>query len=284
VLEPRTVNISPPNSESDPHFARTPLVLMQRKGTKRPFFCVHPGTGTVVSYMHLATELDPDRRFYALQARGFQHDEEPLADIESMARAYVQAITGVESNGPYLLGGYCTGGTIAFEIAQQLRNQGKEVGCLALIDAWAPGASPSCDDARILAKLVKSIVTIPVDRLMQLSLDEQLSDVLTAAARAYGLPTNVNLTAAYRWLRLSLLMERARQTYKPQPYTGKMLLLQARRQPLEYVDDGLMGWRQVTAGNVSLRVVEGDNESLMQPEHLESWIGDLRAALDQAIG
>jgi thioesterase domain-containing protein len=40
----------------------------------------------------------------------------------------------VRPSGPYLVGGYCLGGTIAYEVAQQLSAQGQEVSLLALFD------------------------------------------------------------------------------------------------------------------------------------------------------
>ncbi|HEV2659726.1 MAG TPA: thioesterase domain-containing protein, partial [Ktedonobacteraceae bacterium] len=40
--------------------------------------------------------------------------------------------------GPYLLGGFCNGGLVGYEIAQQLREAGQEVSLLLLIDAGSP--------------------------------------------------------------------------------------------------------------------------------------------------
>ena len=51
-----------------------------------------------------------------------------------MASLYVKEIRKVQSYGPYFLGGYCGGGTIAYEAAQQLQADGEEVALLALFD------------------------------------------------------------------------------------------------------------------------------------------------------
>jgi thioesterase domain-containing protein len=53
-----------------------------------------------------------------------------------MAAKYVNEIQAVQNRGPYLLGGYCLGGTIALEMAQQLRAKGQEVALLALLDTY----------------------------------------------------------------------------------------------------------------------------------------------------
>jgi thioesterase domain-containing protein len=53
-----------------------------------------------------------------------------------MAKQYVQKIQTIQPEGPYLLGGYCLGGTIALEVAQQLRAQGHQVALLALMETY----------------------------------------------------------------------------------------------------------------------------------------------------
>ncbi|RYZ46381.1 MAG: amino acid adenylation domain-containing protein, partial [Myxococcaceae bacterium] len=42
----------------------SPLVPIRREGTRRPFFCVHPVGGNVLSYAELARALGPDQPFY----------------------------------------------------------------------------------------------------------------------------------------------------------------------------------------------------------------------------
>jgi len=47
---------------------------------------------------------------------------------------YVDAVQRVQPRGPYFLGGYCMGGTVAYEMAQQLSAKGEQVGMVALFD------------------------------------------------------------------------------------------------------------------------------------------------------
>jgi thioesterase domain-containing protein len=58
----------------------------------------------------------------------------PLLDTpQAMAADYVALIRAARPNGPYLVGGYCNGGIVAFEAARLLRAHGEEVGPLVLI-------------------------------------------------------------------------------------------------------------------------------------------------------
>src|SRR5207237_131654 len=62
----------------------------------------------------------------------------PHTRIEEFAAQYVEDIRAVQPQGPYYLSGYCFGGVVAFEMAQQLRLQGHEVALLALFNAAHP--------------------------------------------------------------------------------------------------------------------------------------------------
>lgn len=53
-----------------------------------------------------------------------------------MASLYIKEIQTVQPQGPYFLGGYCMGGTVALEMAQQLHKQGQEVALLALLETY----------------------------------------------------------------------------------------------------------------------------------------------------
>src|SRR5207249_10218034 len=98
----------------------SPLVEMQPKGSRPPFFCVHGASGNVLIYRDLSRHLGPDQPFYGLQAQGLDGTAECLTTVEDMAALYINEIRRVQPEGPYFIGGYCLGGTIAYEIAQQL--------------------------------------------------------------------------------------------------------------------------------------------------------------------
>ena len=110
------------------------LVTIQPKGSRPPFFCMHGAGGNVLIYRELSNHFGEQQPFYGLQSQGLDGNSEPLTRIEDMATAYVREMRRVQPKGPYYLGGYCLGGTIAYEVAQQLRAQGEEVALLAMFD------------------------------------------------------------------------------------------------------------------------------------------------------
>jgi acyl transferase domain-containing protein/thioesterase domain-containing protein len=112
------------------------LVTIQAGGTRPPLFLVHGAGGNVMIYNDLARRLGEDQPVYGLQARGLDGTEPPVETVEEMAALYLSEIERVQGEGPYLLGGYCLGGTIAFEMARQLIRKGKNVALLALLETY----------------------------------------------------------------------------------------------------------------------------------------------------
>lgn len=116
----------------------SPLVCLQPRGDAAPLFFVHAAGGIVFRYLEVAALLGDARPFYALQARGVEPGDLPYPSIEVMAADYVRAIREVQPRGPYLLGGWSFGGTVAFEMARQLEAVGEAAPVLLMVDAPSP--------------------------------------------------------------------------------------------------------------------------------------------------
>lgn len=103
-------------------------------GTRRPFFWVSQSQSDFES---LAAHMDAERPFHAmtsLSATGLKTD----ANTAALARSYAREIVALQPDGAYLLGGFCQGGVVAFEIAKALRAMGREVALLVLYDRFIP--------------------------------------------------------------------------------------------------------------------------------------------------
>ena len=98
-------------------------------------FLVHDGDGEILLYLNLARRMPDEVAVYGLEPHGNDRCPTLLTTIPEMATYYVERVLEACPSGPYLLGGMCAGGTIAFEMARQLRANGHPVGLVALLDA-----------------------------------------------------------------------------------------------------------------------------------------------------
>jgi len=110
---------------------------MQPQGDLPPLFLIHGGEGNILLYRDLARSLGENRPIYGLQCEGlFSETEHYLPTFETLANRYIQAILSAQPEGPYYLGGYCMGGTIALEMARQMQEQGRNVELVIFLETY----------------------------------------------------------------------------------------------------------------------------------------------------
>ena len=112
----------------------SPLVLL--KDGKGPAIVIAHGLAGTVQVARLAACFQTPHPIYGIQAKGVDGAEEPLDRVEDMASYYVDAIDKHFPNGPYIVIGYSFGGLVALEMAQRLKDRGKEILQLTLLDAY----------------------------------------------------------------------------------------------------------------------------------------------------
>ncbi|WP_426405087.1 amino acid adenylation domain-containing protein [Streptomyces sp. R-07] len=115
------------------------LLPLSTGGTRRPLFCVHPGTGVGWAYAGLARHLGDDQPLYALQARALSEPDHRPRSVEEMADGYLEQIRRIQPWGPYRLLGWSYGGLVAHTMAVRLREAGERVELLALLDVHQTG-------------------------------------------------------------------------------------------------------------------------------------------------
>lgn len=108
------------------------IVPLQPRGRRTPVFAVAGHNGDVFCYRALAQHLGDDQPFFGLQPPGLDGKSEPLARVEDLAAYFADQIRAFQPHGPYILAGFCAGGTVAFELAQQLLRGGAEISSVAM--------------------------------------------------------------------------------------------------------------------------------------------------------
>ncbi|HEY2848994.1 MAG TPA: amino acid adenylation domain-containing protein [Gemmatimonadaceae bacterium] len=275
----------------------SPLVALQSRGTKPPFFCVHPATGNVLSYIRLAQLLGPDQPFYGLQAPGAEGEAAPLERVEEMAAHYATAIRRVQPEGPYHIGGHSFGGIVALEIARLLAAGGEPTALLALIDTFVPdGSAPGadvdddarwlCDTARMAERFFGVSLPVSYDEMRALPATEQIAAFTQMLDDDGVLPSGAGAPFVEALLRVQKANARAMSAYRPSLYAGPITLFRAtdiadddrRWIPEAQFTDPTRSWQIHSVEPVHVVPLDGDHIGI-----LTTGVEALAAALREAL-
>ncbi|MEW6754374.1 MAG: thioesterase domain-containing protein, partial [Candidatus Latescibacterota bacterium] len=261
------------------------VVAIQPQGTRIPLFLVHGVTGHGLHYHNLVPYLGGDQPLYGIQA-----PEPPCERIEAMAAYYVEALLSFRPTGPYLLGGYCFGGVVAYEMARLLASAGKEVPLLVLMDA--PNPAFRLGDLRWdreLAVHLLGLVPHWAGALLRHPA-AQGKRVWRAAARSTsrsGEPDGAILPdelAGY-WKDHQRIAEahlRAWQRFVPRPYAGRIALI--RTNSLNRVQlDPWLGWGGLAQGELAIRVARAPHGDVIYEPHVRRLAARVRESLEAAV-
>jgi amino acid adenylation domain-containing protein len=263
--------------------AYTSLVTIQPLGSRPPFFCVHGGAGSTLFLHRLSREMGFDQPFYGLEPEGLDGRRVHRTTVEQMAAHYISEIRKVQPSGPYFLGGYCFGGLVAFEMAQQLQQQGQQAALVALFSAplrfhrLAPHHESKATPYEGTTRTRFS----PVDalhwryRALVRTLRSRLHMGTCELFLALGLPILQSLRTMY----VVRMINATESNYAPNPYAGTITLFRGRGL---YEDDPNMGWEGLAATLENYEIGSGGLRSRRDIMN-EPLVGLLAAQLDACM-
>jgi len=276
------------------------VVEIQPKGSKPPLFFVHGvGGGMFWGYTNLSRYLGAEQPVFALRSRAMAGQEE-FSRIEDMAGQYVADLRAFQPHGPYYLGGYCFGGIVAYEMAQQLRDQGETVALLALINAGPPNSSYTRISWTPLfaLKFLRNLAYWPGYMLSWTSeqrhsfirwkarlLKKRIVRLLSAghcSCKADDVDNLVDLSMYPEEQRkLWEIHIRALVKYSPKPYAGGVTLFRSRVHPFLCSFDPQYGWGDLVRGGVTVKVVSGPHDSILEEPYVQTLSQELTKCLEK---
>lgn len=291
--------------DAAPHYTpASSIVELRGQGTRPRLYLVHGvGGGMFWGYANLARHLGPDQPLFAFKSRGLDGLPE-WPTIEEMAADYVADLRAHQPAGPYLLGGYCFGGIVAYEMARQLQEQGESVELLAMINGSPPNTryqrdvrrlSPawqvrflgnaaywlSCFLFRWTWKERREFVRWKLRLLRKRAND---AGGHHHAEVALGDVDELADLAAYSDERRGLWRAHVRAlfNYHPKPYPGRVVLFRTRGHPIVCSFDPQYGWGELARGGVDVNVVRGGHGNVLAEPFVEGVARALRPHLDAA--
>ena len=133
LFEASTIRQLTDKLTEEPDQQSNSIVPIFSNGDQRPFFYIHgdPGGGNYVK--RLAELLGPNQPILAIAPHGTDH--RPIrGSIEEMAEDNLALVRDKQPHGPYRLGGYCTSGLVAFEVARLLVAAGEKIEMVVMVD------------------------------------------------------------------------------------------------------------------------------------------------------
>jgi phthiocerol/phenolphthiocerol synthesis type-I polyketide synthase E len=271
------------------------LVEIQTKGSRPPLFCIHGASGNVLIYRDLSRHLGPDQPFYGLQAQGLDGSVDRLATVEEMASLYIEEIRRVQPKGPYLVGGYCLGGTIAFEIAQQLQGHGQDVALLALFDTlnWAKMSTASYWD-RAYSQLQRLLFHggnfSLLDSKNKRKFFKEKAEILRERSRLWrGIFLRGVMGERHSFDSRSIIdaeiwktNDLAKLSYLPKPYAGVITDFRPRKQ-YSVFDRPEMYWNDFAQKGYEVVTLPVYPAGMLVEPFVEHLANALRKSIDQAI-
>lgn len=265
--------LTAPSQQSYPWYS---LVSIQPAGSRSPLFAIHN-----LYYKDLADCLGADQPIYALRY-GFAAMTTTSTftlpnRIEDLAAHYIKEMQVLQPEGPYFLMGNSFGGTIAFEMAQQLVAQGHEVPLLVLFDSDAPGSRKR--EALPLTQQFANLVQVGIagaiervtakikKRFERLTRLDQKREASLHQQYAYT-------PAVYCPIGEKHFFE----PYEPKPYPGRVLFFEAQgkdgRAQVEPLSVGYsyetleMRWRRLCSGQLDYFRIPGGHASMLEAPHV----------------
>ena len=269
---------------------RSPFVTLQPNGSRIPFFCFPGADENPYYFRHLARALGPDQPFYAVR------DPRPVGErgvytIEEAAGRLTHALRSIQRRGPYLLGGHCYGGVLAFEIARQLSSYGEEIGLVALFEAPVPGYPKVLrhwrDYCRQAARQLSGLLggenhISAAEALSHVRLSTRLLGRRTAALTRRAL-IRVRLKGLIPPLeQVNYLNQRAGRSYQPRELRCKVLqfISAGESHSTVILDDPRLAWREFAGDGFEVYEVPGKADALFVEPNVGQLAAGLRVSLD----
>ena len=252
------------------------LIPIQPQGTRPPIYWLFGGP----TVRPLADAMGPDQPFFGL---ALNHEEEEKLSYQStlpeIAAPLVRALREAQPNGPYFLGGWCTAGILAYEVARQLmESEGSEVGLLVLIHATNPVSFRRISAQRLRTSKIKHHLAM-LARLKGTARRDYAMDRVRGVMG--GVTDRFRRTEAIEEkLALAKILDNAAMHYETPPYAGDVALFQPADRP--DVLDYRQGWREVVRGAFAAFEIPGGHRTMLEAPYVTELGARMSACLRRA--
>lgn len=256
------------------------VVSINKDGKQEPLFLIPPAGAIGLHFVELARHLGKDQPIYVLNPSEIEEKNNPHLRIREIAELCIREIRQIKSDGPYLLGGSCFGGYLAYEIAQQLTAEGVEIPLLILFDVHGPEFKRHESTAMFHFKKLWRLKPSDYPQYIQ----DRIAGIKRRTRRKY-FKLGFYLFDRYK-VSLPGVLENTREAhnmarfnYVPQIYPGKAIIFQAEEQPEGFYNYH-KGWDGLFQCGLEVRKAPGSHRTMMRNPNIGRVAGELKAFLE----
>ena len=252
------------------------ILAMRATGSRTPFFCFPASAQPPYYLRHFSKALDADQPFFVVCPADPVRDKR-LRPVEELAASALKAIRAFRPHGPYIIGGHCYGGVVAFETARQLLSQGEQVECLVLFDANTPGYPKVHKELKNYAVKAGEL-GLALGRGKISATVSAVRDHVYALGRIFARRRKGAVSRALTAIGSDVLVAgqeektlngMAMWEYTPADFPAPMIHFIAADQPVstEVLSDPRLGWSDVARAGCEVRHVRGDHNSILAADN-----------------
>ena len=246
-----------------PSISSPQVVSIQSQGKRPPLFAIIAPT----LYRNIAKHLGNTQPVIGLQL--FDPTTRPelkYSRLEDVASECVKLIREIQPQGPYSLIGWCVGGVLAFETAQQLAQMGHEISFVGIIDGWAPDYIRRRGAAWLKAvdfatRCKRAYAEIRAGRAMTMRPFVWFRHAPRADASPISSDPELRMIEQLNFEML-LHLWRLQGAYEPKPFHGLVHVFVSQFRPTEWLADPSLGWAPLATEGVETVSLKGDHWSI----------------------
>lgn len=264
----------------------SPVVEIQGKGSKPPFFCVGGG---VINLRYLSQYLGDDQPFYALQSESLDGYQAIRSDIGEIADFFIKAIREQQPEGPYFIGGCYGSGMVALEMARRLQEQGHTVAFVGIFNTRPRyQAQRRALSKRIASRLFNQLTIKGLwDNITSIDLlhfQEAVQSTMWRYAVKFFQRINRPLPKIFRsGIYEEFLVRRVGRNYTPaNPYKGDLTLFYTYDWYLPLMKNEKWGWSKFIAGDIRSSEVPGVPCDMFLPPNVQTLAEHFKAHITAA--
>jgi amino acid adenylation domain-containing protein len=269
------------------------LVLLQPNGTKTPLFIVHGAGLNILNFADMLQYFDQDQPVYGFQGIGRNGYENWFQSIESMATCYINSLIKINPKGPYAIAGFSFGGIVAFEMARQLKAQGKTVSVIALLDTYAD--SSYYYDSYVQKKLMRFYDRTRkwLDFLKEMftswtSIKFHFNSKKEYLIKKYfgfrDSMTDEERKALEQFIEANCNVEKLVDRYHLIPQNLEVDLFRAKDNDDYKLDSTFLGWKKAAIKGVNIHNITGNHLNIIAPPNDKVLVKMLQNILDKRHG